>query len=35
MSYLRDMINNYKAPIKSMKLKDPTDIIIEDDLLEI
>ena len=27
--YLRDMINNHKAP---MKLKDPTSIIIEDDL---
>ena len=28
--YLRDMINSHKAFIK---LKDPTDIIIEDDLL--
>ena len=27
--YLRDMINNHKAPIK---LKDPTGIIIEDDI---
>ena len=29
ISYLRDMINNHKA---SIKLKDPTGIIIEDDL---
>ena len=29
MPYLRDMINNHKAPIK---LKDPTGIVIEDDL---
>ena len=29
MPYLRDMINNHKA---SIKLKDPTGIIIEDDL---
>ena len=29
MPYLRDMINNHKAPIT---LKNPTGIIIEDDL---
>ena len=29
MPYLRDMINNHKAPVR---LKNPTGIIIEDDL---